>query len=187
MTETPLKSPQGDPVGGQRKGLWLAGALCLMPGGLYLLSDAPMLPSLVLFLNLWVLSLYDLASFRLPNLLTATLFLSGLMQAWLQPADPFMDHLIGAGVGLAFLPVVNFVYKRLRGRDGVGLGDAKLLAGLGMWLGWQALPPTLLVASLAGLIFGLCSLLGTGRDLVATKIPFGPFLCVGGWVAWLFF
>lgn len=147
---------------------------------------APWLPSLTLFLNLWVLSLYDLRFFRLPNLLTATLFAAGLVHAYVWPRYGFADHLIGAAVGLLFFPLLNAVYRRVRGRDGIGLGDAKLLAGIGMWLGWPALPFVLLVASISGLVFGVYGVATKRVRIADGRIPFGPFLCLGCWLVWLY-
>ncbi|NVJ70479.1 MAG: prepilin peptidase [Alphaproteobacteria bacterium] len=173
-------------AGPGRPPIWLA-LLCLIPGALYFHAEAPLLPSLVLFLNLWVLSVYDWMSYRLPNLLTLSLFLTGLLFALVSHVGRLEVYFIGAVVGGLFFPTLNLFYKGVRGRDGVGLGDAKLLAAIGMWLGWPALPIVLLVASLAGLLYALVGV-GLKRGVSMTsRIPFGPFLCLGGWVAWLLF
>lgn len=164
----------------------LLGTICMLPGLLLPAAGAPVLLSLVLFLNLWVLALYDWISFRLPNLLTLTLFITGVMYVVITPEADVWQHIIGAGVGLIFFPAVNALYKVLRGRDGIGLGDAKLMAGIGMWLGWIQLPPVLLVASISGILYGGCMALATRQAIATAKIPFGPFLCLGAWVAWLF-
>jgi len=164
----------------------LLGALCLLPGLLLISAQVALLPSLLLFVTLWVLSLYDWISFRLPNLLTLTLFLTGAMYVAVTPDIDVWRHIIGAGVGLAFFPAVNALYKMLRGRDGVGLGDAKLMAGIGMWLGWDQLPPMLLIASISGILYGGCLALANRQAIATAKIPFGPFLCLGAWLAWLY-
>ncbi|MFC4346399.1 prepilin peptidase [Kordiimonas lipolytica] len=162
------------------------GLICLLPGLLFFQAAPPGLPSLLLFFNLWVLACYDLVSFRLPNLLTLTLFITGAMYVATSPGLFVWDHFIGAVVGLVFFPAVNAVYKLVRGRDGIGIGDAKLLAGIGMWLGWALLPPVLLVASIAGLLYGGGLAFATKQPIATSKIPFGPFLCLGAWVAWLY-
>ncbi len=164
----------------------LLGAICLLPGLLLIPAEVPLLPSLLLFLNLWVLTLYDGVSFRLPNLLTLTLFLTGAMYVAVTPDIDVWQHVIGAGAGLVFFPVVNAVYKLLRGRDGIGLGDAKLMAGIGIWLGWAQLPPVLLLASIAGILYGGAMALANRQPVATAKIPFGPFLCLGAWLAWLY-
>jgi len=153
---------------------------------LFFHAGAPTLPSLLLFFNLWVLACYDLTSFRLPNLLTLTLFITGAMYVATSPSLFIWDHVIGAAVGLVFFPAVNAIYKLVRGRDGIGIGDAKLLAGIGMWLGWALLPPVLLMASIAGLVYGGGLALASKQPVATSKIPFGPFLCLGAWMAWLY-
>jgi len=172
---------------GSARSILLSGLLGLLIAALSWYSNAPVLPSLVLFLNLFALSLYDIKSFRLPNLLTATLFIVGAVFAFTFPRFTPFDHIIGGLIGLLFFPVLNLGYKALRGRDGIGLGDAKLLAGAGIWLGWQGLPLVLLIGSLAGLSIGLVGMVAKGKKISETKIPFGPFLCLGIWITWLFF
>ncbi len=147
--------------------------------------------SVILFTNLAVLAIYDARSFRLPNLLTLSLFIAGVAATVIAPRYPVIDHLIGAAVGLFLFPAINFVYRQLRGHDGIGLGDAKLLAGLGLWLGWPALPPLVLVGSLLGLAYAaLMMTLKPGersKHTVKNPIPFGFFLAISGWLTWLFF
>ena len=64
---------------------------------------------------------------------------------------PLLDRVIGGVAGFAALWLVAFGYRRLRGREGLGGGDAKLFGAIGLWLGWRALPAVLLVAALLGL------------------------------------
>ncbi len=153
-------------------------------------SDQPLLLSGLLYLNLVALALYDLRYFRLPNLLTLTLLVGGAVSVWLYPRFGQTHHFIGAVVGLLLFPTLNYFYRRLRRRDGIGFGDAKLLAGLGFWLGWQSLPPLLLIASVLGLVFALGIGLAAKKTSVTDKmnqpLPFGSFLCLGGWLTWLF-
>lgn len=155
------------------------------------MSAKPLLVSGILYINLFALTLYDLRYFRLPNILTATLFIVGATFVWVQPSYAVADHLIGAVVGLFLFPTLNWFYRRYRGRDGIGLGDAKLLAGLGLWLGWKALPPLLLIASVSGLVFALVKHLmarqQANKQLLNQRLPFGAFLCLAGWLIWLFF
>ena len=187
--ETKVELPTEKPVL-SRTQLAIFTAAALGTGGLWLLSMQPPLLSLVLFLNLLVLAWYDLTEFRLPNLLTLTLFLAGIAAVIMAPRFAVQDHIIGATVGLFLFPTINWVYRQIRGRDGIGLGDAKLLAGLGLWLGWAALPFVLLAGSLLGLLFASLELLhkdsANNEDLFKKPIPFGLFLAIGGWLAWLF-
>jgi leader peptidase (prepilin peptidase) / N-methyltransferase len=73
-------------------------------------------------------------------------------------------------------------YFRRYGQEGLGLGDAKLFAAAGAWLGWQALPMALLIAAVSGLVVALA----LGKTARATPLPFGPALALGFWVTWLF-
>lgn len=159
-------------------------------GWLAFMSAQPLLVSGIFYLNLFALTLYDLRYFRLPNLLTATLVIVGAVFVWLEPQYPFVDHVIGAAAGLLLFPTLNWFYRRFRGREGIGLGDAKLLAGLGLWLSWQALPPLLLIASVSGLVFALVKYLletkNSKSDPLSQPLPFGAFLCLAGWLVWLF-
>jgi leader peptidase (prepilin peptidase)/N-methyltransferase len=91
---------------------------------------------------------------------------------------------IGAAAGYLILWGVYQLFKLVTGKEGMGYGDFKLLAALGAWLGWQLLPLMILLASFIGAILGLFMILALGRDR-QRPIPFGPFLCVAGWVALL--
>lgn len=168
---------------------WAASGTVAATAWLVFFSGQPLLLSGLLYLNLVALALYDLRYFRLPNLLTLTLFVGGAVSVWLHPRFGQTHHIIGAVVGLLLFPTLNYFYRRLRGRDGIGLGDAKLLAGLGLWLGWQSLPPLLLIASVSGLVFALIvGLTAKEQSTVSLNqpLPFGLFLCLGGWLTWLF-
>tara|TARA_R110002096_G_scaffold396637_1_gene592532 strand:+ start:932 stop:1465 length:534 start_codon:yes stop_codon:yes gene_type:complete len=162
------------------------GSVALIPLLALPFSAAPMAISVILFMCLWVLTIYDWVTFRLPNTITAAFFISGLLYIYTYVPSQLVDHLIGAVAGLFFFPLLNALYKALRGRDGVGLGDAKLLAGIGVWLGWAALPLVLLIGSLAGLAYAFYLYLTKNDTIAMTKLPFGPFLSLGCWVSWLY-
>ena len=78
------------------------------------------------------------------------------------------------------------LYSRLRGRDGLGLGDAKLFAASGAWLGLEGLPAVLLVACGAAIVALLVDGLAIAGLSATTRIPFGPFLAFGTWIVWLY-
>jgi leader peptidase (prepilin peptidase)/N-methyltransferase len=103
----------------------------------------------------------------------------------LDPRDIF-DHALGAAAGYLVFRAVAMAYRAWRGRDGLGGGDAKLLAAAGAWLGWQALPAVVLEASLAGIAAALVARV-LGRRIVATTVlPFGPFIAAAIWLVWLY-
>ena len=100
-------------------------------------------------------SVVDLRSFRIPDILSLPLIAAGITLAILVPGVNAVDHLAGALAAYLLFAAVGEIYFRSRGIDGLGLGDAKLFAGAGAWLGWQNLPIVLLVAATGGLIHAL--------------------------------
>ncbi len=129
--------------------------------------------------TLLLLALLDAEHFWLPSVVTWPLAAAGLgVTAALAPAA-LPNHVIGAVAGWASLAFVATVYKLLRGRVGLGGGDAKLFAASGAWLGWAALPTVLLAAALAGIV---AALLRHGRGITATtRLPLGTFLAAATW------
>ena len=128
----------------------------------------------------------DLRCMILPDVLTLPLLAAGLVVTAFTDPDDLPDHALAAAAGYALLFAVAWSYRRLRGRDGLGLGDAKLLAALGAWLGLADLPIVLLAASCLGLLAAGAASLAGRRVTAATAIPFGPFLAAAGWLAWLY-
>lgn len=127
-------------------------------------------------------ALIDFRTYRIPDWLSLPLVVIGLgWAAWSDPSS-WQAHLLGAVGGYASLAAFGALYFRKFGRDGLGLGDAKLFAAAGAWLGWQALPMVLLIASAGGLIFALA----TGGRRRDQRIAFGPWICCGIWLVWLF-
>ncbi|WP_231639286.1 prepilin peptidase [Sphingomonas profundi] len=134
---------------------------------------------------LLALAALDLEHYWLPNRLTAPLALLGLAGgiAGLHPA--LRDRLIGGVAGYAALAAIAHAYRALRGREGLGAGDAKLFGAIGLWLGWRALPPVLLAASLIG-IAALIAARAGGRSVAATtRVPLGTLLAIAAWGLWL--
>ena len=118
--------------------------------------------------------------------MTLPLVLAGLAAAaWLEP-EALTGCAAGAALGYLFLRSGGLVYRRLRGRDGLGQGDAKLLAAAGAWLGAAALPQVILIAALAALAAALCLRLAGVRLDARSALPFGPFLALAPWLLWLY-
>jgi leader peptidase (prepilin peptidase)/N-methyltransferase len=113
----------------------------------------------------------------LPDALTLPLIALGLIINIWATFTPFLDALIGAVVGYAVFWLIGFYYEHRRGQNGLGQGDAKMLAAIGAWLGWPALPFAVLIAALAGIItVGVLMLIGKKKVQADTAIPFGPYL-----------
>jgi leader peptidase (prepilin peptidase)/N-methyltransferase len=143
-------------------------------------------PSCLLGWALLTLAAIDLEHFILPNAVTLPLAAAGLLVAWLLDPASAWHHLAGAaGMYLAFAAVAAG-YRRLRGREGLGMGDAKLAAAAGAWTSWTGAPSVVLLACAAAFLFVLGRMLG-GRPIGARdRLAFGPYLCLGLWLVWLY-
>jgi leader peptidase (prepilin peptidase)/N-methyltransferase len=135
--------------------------------------------------TLLALAWIDAEHFLLPRALTWPLLAAGLAVAACHGRDALIDAGIGAALGYLSLRLIGTLYRRLRGRDGLGLGDADLLAAAGAWLGWVMLPSVILVAAGSGLIAALAAAIGGHKLTAATAIPFGPFLALAFWGLYL--
>jgi leader peptidase (prepilin peptidase) / N-methyltransferase len=153
--------------------------------GLILGEDEARWAGLVLAPALAWASMVDIDRFILPDALTLGLVLAGLGLAAPLGWDAVLDRSIGAVAGYASLSLVAAVYARLRRRDGLGLGDAKLFAAAGAWLGWASLPFVMLIASASGIAWAAISLLTKRPPGVDGRLPFGPFIAAGFWAVWL--
>jgi leader peptidase (prepilin peptidase)/N-methyltransferase len=128
----------------------------------------------------------DSEHFWLPDAVTLPLLGAGLAVGLVLPPT-LADRLLGAAGGYASLALVAAVYRALRGRTGLGGGDPKLFAAIGAWLGWQALPFVLLLASVAGLVAIALRALRGERLSPTTRVPLGALLGVAAWPLWLLF
>ena len=133
---------------------------------------------LCLFGMLAALAVIDFRTFILPNLLTLPLIAIGLGFAYWQ--NGLKPALIGATIGYAGFVLLELIYKKVRGKDGLGRGDAKLLAAGGAWCGWYGLPFIILIASASGLVHALLQ-----RKNETPILPFGPHLALGIFLTWL--
>jgi len=147
-----------------------AAALAIMPGTagwLWALFGWLLLP----------LALLDARHFWLPDRLNLLLGIIGLLIAGPMLETSLVDRWVGAVVcGLALAAIAEF-YRRMRSKDGMGGGDPKLVAAIGAWIGWQALPLMLLLASLGGILWALIAQRKGDQPLVERRVPFGVFAC----------
>lgn len=133
----------------------------------------------------WVLialTFIDLDTQLLPDDLTLPLLWLGLLFAVLGGWVDLQSAVIGAMAGYLSLWLVYWGFKLATGKEGMGYGDFKLLAALGAWLGWAALPQIILLSSLAGAFTGI-TMIALRRQQRGAAMPFGPFLAVAGWLA----
>ena len=136
--------------------------------------------------TLLALALIDWTHFVLPDVLTLPLAPAGIVVNWLAGERSLLDAALGAILGYLAFIAIAWAYRRWRGREGLGAGDAKLLAGLGAWVGATGLPSVVLFASLLALVVALAAQGLRGRRSLSDRVPFGPFLAAAGWVVWLY-
>ncbi|MGL5602411.1 MAG: prepilin peptidase [Silvania sp.] len=165
--------------------LWLLEAFTFLFFG----ATAWFIPDIPTLFSLWLLSafllplaLIDLRHLLLPDCLTQPLLWTGLLVHLAHPTLPLSDAIVGAVVGYLFLWLLYWTFRLVTGREGLGYGDFKLLAALGAWCGWQALPSVILLASLTG-IAGYCLFIKSNNK--AASIPFGPALAVAGVITFI--
>lgn len=148
----------------------------------------PTVQALAAFVMIWALIaafMIDADTQLLPDQITLPLLWLGLLlnlQGWFVPLQ---DAVIGAAAGYLSLWSVYWLYKLIRGREGMGYGDFKLMGALGAWFGWQALPALILMSSIVGAVLGGAMLL-LQRKGSETTFPFGPYIAGAGLII-LFF
>jgi leader peptidase (prepilin peptidase) / N-methyltransferase len=136
--------------------------------------------------TLVALALIDVDTQYLPDALTLPLLWAGIVSAGLGWLPIKLGASVGGAVaGYLSLWLVFHAYRLIRGKEGMGAGDFKLLAALGAWLGWQLIPSIILLSSAVGAVVGIALVVGKKHDR-DVPIPFGPYLAGGG-IAALFF
>lgn len=165
-------------------GLELAAA---MVGGVALAAHGWPLGGLTALFGWWLLLAISLDAEHhwLPDLLTLPLVPLGLLVAWAGFGPSLGDRAIGALAGGLGLWSIAALYRVARGREGMGGGDPKLLAGLGAWLGWASLPFVLLGAGVLGLIAALAMQMRGSPVEATTRLPLGALMALAAWPIWL--
>ena len=143
------------------------------------------LAAFVLCATLLATSAIDIDTRLLPDSLTQPLLWAGLIVNFGDTFVSLRTAVAGAIAGYVFLWCIYWLFRLVRGIEGMGYGDFKLLAALGAWLGWTALPQIVLISAVTGALVGLAAT-GFGRMRFEEPLPFGPFLAAGG-VLTLFF
>jgi leader peptidase (prepilin peptidase)/N-methyltransferase len=153
--------------------------------------------SLVTLIFLCVLSLIlimiffiDLENFIIPDVLNFSIMFLALLKNFLPNLNTSFiqeinQSIIGGIVGYLSIWIIIFLYKTIKKIDGMGLGDAKLIAGIGLLFGWQSIPFVLFISSVLGLIFVIPSLLSKKKNM-RSEIPFGPFIIASSIVYFTF-
>ena len=137
----------------------------------------------ILIIFFVIIFFIDLKHFIIPNELTFPLMGIGFIKSF----DPnlnqylfpnYVNSLIGGVIGYFIIWIIIFGYKKLKNKEGMGLGDAKLLSAIGFWFGWISIPFILFFSSFIALMFAIPDLIKKSKTM-ASKIPFGPYLVLG--------
>ena len=140
---------------------------------------------LLLILSIFFIIIFfiDLKHFIIPNELTFPLMIIGFIKSF----DPnlnqtifpnYINSLIGGVFGYLIIWLIIFFYKKVRKKEGMGLGDAKLMAVIGFWFGWVSIPFVIFISSAVALILVIPSLINQSRK-ISSEIPFGPYIIIG--------
>ena len=140
---------------------------------------------LLIILSIFFIIIFfiDLKHYIIPNELTFPLMLIGFIKSF----DPnlnqtifpnYINSLLGGFFGYAIIWLIIFFYKKVRNKEGMGLGDAKLMAVVGFWFGWVSIPFTIFISSAVALVLVVPSLIKKTRNMSA-QIPFGPYIIIG--------
>jgi len=157
-------------------------AICFVAQGVFFGDNLPLLAArLLLTAMLIVLFGTDLETMRLPNVITYPGIVIGLAFSLFLPPG-IVASIIGAAVGAAIPWTIRWVWYQMKGVEAMGLGDVKMLAMIGAFLGWKQVWVVLFIASLTGAIVGIAILRSRGRSL-ASRLPFGTFLAVAALLA----
>ena len=124
----------------------------------------------------------DLKHYIIPNELTFPLMAIGFLKSFVpnlnQTIFPnYINSLIGGIIGYGIIWLIILLYKKIRNKDGMGLGDAKLLAVIGFWFGWISIPFVIFLSSVIALIIVIPDLLKKSKKL-SSQIPFGPYIII---------
>ena len=140
---------------------------------------------LLIILSIFFIIIFfiDLKHFIIPNELTFPLIFIGFVKSFEpnlnQTIFPnYINSLIGGVFGYLIIWLIIFFYKKVRNKEGMGLGDAKLMAVVGFWFGWASIPFTIFISSFVALIFYIQYLIKKNKNM-ATQIPFGPYIIIG--------
>ncbi|MBC7660926.1 MAG: prepilin peptidase [Chitinophagaceae bacterium] len=135
---------------------------------------------------LLICSVIDLEHQIIPDVLSLPMIALAPLVAWFHPELNLKSSLIGVAMGGGIFYAIAWIYFLVRKQYGLGLGDVKLLAAIGGWLGYQSVITTMLWASVFGSLVGISAILITRKKDLQLKIPFGPFLS-GASVTYLLF
>ena len=136
---------------------------------------------IILFLSFIVIFFIDLKHYIIPDILTFPMMVLGFLKSFdpnLNPLFPnYINSLLGGIIGYGIIWLLILFYKKIRNKEGMGLGDAKILAVVGFWFGWVSIPFVIFLSSTIALIVVIPDLLKKKKKLTS-QIPFGPYIII---------
>ena len=136
---------------------------------------------MILFLSFLIIFFIDLKHYIIPDILTFPMMALGFLKSFdpnLNPIFPnYINSLLGGIIGYGVIWLLIVFYKKIRNKEGMGLGDAKLLAVIGFWFGWISIPFVVFLSSTIALIVVVPDLLKKSKKL-SSQIPFGPYIII---------
>ena len=125
----------------------------------------------------------DLNHFIIPNSLTFPLMIIGFAKSFAPNLDSnlfpiYLNSLIGGIMGYLVIWLIILSYKKFKNKEGMGLGDAKLLSAIGFWFGWICIPFIIFISSVVALLIVTPSLIKKSKTM-SSQIPFGPYIIIG--------
>ena len=136
----------------------------------------------ILTLTLIIIFFIDLKHFIIPDVITFPLMIIGFLKSFdpnLNEIFPnYINSLIGGIFGYGIIWSIIFFYKQIRKKEGMGLGDAKLLSAVGFWFGWFSIPFVIFLSSIIALLSVAPSLINKSKKF-SSQIPFGPYIILG--------
>ena len=134
---------------------------------------------MILSLSFLIIFFIDLKHFIIPNSLTFSMMILGFIKSFDPNLDSifpnYINSLIGGLFGYGIILSIIFFYKQIRKKEGMGLGDAKLLAVIGFWFGWISIPFVIFLSSIFALVFVAPDLIKKNKKM-SSQIPFGPHI-----------
>ena len=137
---------------------------------------------IILSLSFLIIFFIDFKHFIIPNVLTYSMMFLGFIKSFIPSLNPmfpnYINSLIGGIFGYGIIWSIIFFYKQVRKKEGMGLGDAKLLSAIGFWFGWFSIPFVIFLSSLIALLSVAPSLINKSKKF-SSQIPFGPYIILG--------
>ena len=160
------------------------GLIALVSASIF--EAATAIASFVLGTAMLAITVFDARAFRIPDAISIPMIPAGLLAAYTLGAssETLLEHAAYAAIAAAAFYGLNFAFRRIRGRDGLGLGDVKLVAVAGAWTG-PGTAIVILAAAVTAIAVVLLSAVRDGREVTRDDaIPFGVFLAPAIWLVW---